>query len=88
MNEMNEEIDNDMERILNGQPQLAHTLAQVEQEAARRAVGTTIDHIVCMGTGAELCIRVAEDYCEEEDTLTALVWCYADGRRQNIEQEK
>lgn len=81
---MNTANDNNMKRILNGTPELAHTLKQVEQEATRRAVDTKVDHIVCMGAGGELCIRVGEDYQDETDTLTPLVYCFTDGTRKNI----
>ena len=79
--------DDNLERILDGRPELAHTLPQVEQEATRRAVATEVPQIVCMGVGAELCIRTPEDYKDEEDTLTSLVLCHINGTRQNIEQE-
>jgi len=84
---MNNTNDNKVERILNGQPELAHTLAQVEQEATRRAVGTKVDHIVCMDTIGKLRIRVAQDYLDEKCKLTALVFCFTDGKRKNIIQK-
>ena len=79
-------LDNRMERILNGQPELAHTLAQVEQEATRRAVGTSVAHIVCMDKDGKLLIRVGDDYLDEKRKLKALVYCFTDGTRKNIKQ--
>ena len=80
------ELDNQMERILNGQTPLASTLLQVKQEASRRAVGTKVAHIVCMDKDGKLLIRVGDDYLDEKRKLKALVYCFTDGTRKNIKQ--
>jgi hypothetical protein len=76
-----------MERILNGQPELAHTLDQVKQEATRRAIGTKVDHIICMDSQGNMLIRVGEDYLDEIPELVALVYCFVDGTRKEIKQK-
>ena len=81
---MNTADDNNVEKILNGQTPLASTLLQVKQEASRRAVGTKVAHIVCMDKDGKLCIRVGDDYQDETKELTALVYCFTNGKRSNI----
>jgi len=84
---MNNTNDENMERILDGRPELAHTLEQVKQEATRRAVGSGYDYIVCMDSAGSLCIRNCQDYQEDQGELTPLVYCFPNGNRQNIEQK-
>ena len=79
--------DDKMERILDGRPELAHTLQQVELEASRRAIESNCDHIVCMDSDGVLCVRVGRDYLEEQGELTPLVYCFSNGNRQNIKQK-
>ena len=84
---MNTANDNNMERILNGQPELANTLDKVKQEASRRAVGTNVPHIICMDKDGKLCIRVGEDYQDERRQLVALVYCFTNGKVSEIKQK-
>jgi hypothetical protein len=58
----------------------------VEQEATRRAIGTSVPHIVCMDSDGKLLIRVGEDYLDEKKKLKPLVYCFSNGERKNIKQ--
>jgi hypothetical protein len=84
---MIEETDRKLDRLLEGKPELANTLEKVKTEGTRRAVEAQTAHIVCMDKQGALCIRTAGDHQDEKRKLTALVYCFANGKRSNIKQK-